>query len=91
MTSCVIICKTDDGKILVNAAGGEQAQAYLEGATEVPSLEEAVAMVPEVLGAVPAAGEGEQEQAAPSGSEGMPMATPEDQMEAGFHRAKKGY
>jgi hypothetical protein len=104
MTKCIIICATDDGRILVNAAGAEAAQPYLQDAIEVPSLEEATAMVGEVLGdggqtgeqpAGPAEGEQEQQpdgdNTAPEGAEGMPMATQDDAMEAGYKRARKGY
>jgi len=96
--ACVIVCKTSDGRILVNAAGGDAAQQYLQDAIEVPSVEEAAAMVSSVLGE---GGEEAGEQgkpaatdkapAAPAGAEGMPMGTEEEQMEAGYKRARKGY
>lgn len=106
---CVIICTTPDGKILVNAAGDEAAQQYLQDAVPAASLDEALAMAKDVLGEGETPGQEAQEpagehgreegggdsgaypQQAPSGAEGMPMATPEDQMAAGFKRAKKGY
>jgi hypothetical protein len=108
MTKCIIICATDDGRILVNAAGAEAAQQYLQDAIEVPSLEEATAMVGEVLGQTgeqpagggdfsdaedrgDAAGAKDYGAEAPEGAEGMPMATEDDAMEAGYKRARKGY
>lgn len=88
----IIICTKPDGRILVSAMP-EAPPEYEQDAQEAASLDEALKLARDVLGeGQPATGdeppaEGDQ----PAGTEGMPMGSAEDQMAAGFSRAKKGY
>jgi hypothetical protein len=90
----IIICTKPDGRILVSAMA-EVPPEYEQDALEVASLDEAASLMQDVLGEGEATtGEMQEEPAEQeevSGAEGMPMESAEDQMAAGFTRAKKGY
>jgi hypothetical protein len=94
----IIICKKPDGRILVNAVPDEAAGAYEQDAVQAASVDEAAKMAADALRDeqthTGAAGEEDlpaDGDAAPEGAEGMPMESRDDQMAAGFTRAKKGY
>lgn len=98
--AAIIICKKPDGAVYVNAVPDDIAAQLEADAVPAASVEEAAKLATDTLnegGAAP--GEGEQpqaqaepqEQEAPEGAEGMPMESREDEMAAGFARAKKGY
>lgn len=98
----IVICKKPDGSIEVAAHADEAPPELLQDAQPAASVDEAAQLVKDVLGEGEASGadqgtpEGsapdqQSDTTAPSGAEGMPMATRDDQMAAGYARAKKGY
>lgn len=106
MSGYIVICQKPDGSVEVAAHPGEASPELLQDAQQASDMDEALQLARDVLGQAgqgaepsvdtPNAGndapaDEEYGAAAPSGAEGMPMESEEDQMAAGFKRANKGY
>lgn len=97
----LVICQKPDGSIEVAAHPGEATPEMLADAQPAASVDEAAQMVRDTLGGqegatgeqppAPGAESSGEDSGEMPGAEGMPMDTRDDQMAAGFQRARKGY